>query len=62
MWTNWPQTRVAALIPALFWTVERLIQRRRPGDVALVAVVIGSMLFGGFPAVTGWALYFAGIY
>lgn len=62
MWSNWPQTRVAALIPALFWAVERLVQRRQAGDVALVALVIGSMLFGGFPAVTGWALYFAGIY
>jgi hypothetical protein len=62
MWTNWSQTRVAALIPALFWSVERLIQRRRATDVALIALVIGSMLFGGFPAVTGWALYFAGIY
>jgi hypothetical protein len=62
VWTNWPQTRVAALVPALFWTVERLIQRRGAGDVALVGLVIGSMLLGGFPAVTGWALYFVGIY
>jgi hypothetical protein len=62
VWTNWPQTRVAALIPALFWTAERLIQRRGLGDVALVGLVVASMLLGGFPAVTGWALYFAGIY
>jgi hypothetical protein len=62
MWSNWPQTRVAALIPALFWAVERLVQRRQAGDVALIALVIGSMLFGGFPAVTGWALYFAAVY
>jgi hypothetical protein len=62
MWSNWPQTRVAALIPALFWAVERLVQRRQAGDVALIALVIGSMLFGGFPAVTGWAVYFAAVY
>ncbi len=59
IWTNWPQTRVAAFIPALFWAVERLVQRRRTIDVALVAVVVTAMLFGGFPAVTGYALYTA---
>ncbi len=53
MWANWPQTRVAALIPALFWAIERLIQRVRLVDVVLVAVVLASMIFGGFPAVTG---------
>lgn len=61
-WTNWPQTRVAAFIPALFWAVERLVQRRRPGDVALVAALVAAMLFGGFPAVTWYALVAAGIY
>jgi len=62
MWTNWPQTRVAALIPALFWALERLIQRSRPSDVALIGVVVASMLLGGFPAVTGFALYAAAPY
>jgi hypothetical protein len=57
VWSNWPQTRVAALIPALFWSVERLVQRRRLRDIALIAVVVASMLLGGFPAVTGYALY-----
>jgi hypothetical protein len=57
VWTNWPQTRVAALIPALFWAVERLMQRQRPADAVLVAVVVAAMLFGGFPQVTGFALY-----
>ena len=59
MWTNWPQARVAALIPALFWAVERLIQRTRLRDIVILAVVIASMLFGGFPTVTGYALYMA---
>jgi hypothetical protein len=59
VWTNWPQTRVAALIPALFWSIERLLQERRVRDVALVAVVVASMLLGGFPTVTGYALYLA---
>jgi hypothetical protein len=58
MWTNWPQTRTAAFIPALFWAAERIVQRRRLTDAALLAVIFASMLFGGFPAVTGWAAYF----
>ncbi|MGH3714117.1 MAG: YfhO family protein [Micromonosporaceae bacterium] len=61
-WTNWPQTRVAAFIPVVFWAVERLVQRRRAGDAALLAVAVASMLLGGFPAVTGYALATAGIY
>ena len=59
MWTNWPQTRVAALIPLLFWSLERLLQRLKVVDLVLVAVVFASMLLGGFPAVTGWAIYLA---
>jgi hypothetical protein len=62
MWTNWPQTRVAALIPPLFWAVERLVQRVRPTDAILVAVVVASMLLGGFPQITGYALYLASGY
>ena len=28
MWSNWPHTRVAALIPVLFWALERVLQQR----------------------------------
>ena len=62
VWTNWPQTRVAALIPALFWAVERLVQRMRPVDAVLIALVVASMVFGGFPQVTGFAVYLAAGY
>ena len=62
MWTNWPQSRTAALIPLLFWAAERVATRARPLDLVLLAAVVASMLFGGFPAVTGWALYMAAGY
>ena len=62
MWSNWPQTRVAALIPALFWAIERLLSDRSPRNVALIAVIVASMLLGGFPAVTGWTIYVATAY
>jgi hypothetical protein len=61
-WLGFPHTRVAAFIPALFWTVERLIQQRRVRDAALVALPVAAMLLGGFPSVTGYALLTATAY
>ena len=61
-WTGWPQTRTAAVIGFVFWSVERLVQRGRALDAALLAVSVAAMLFGGFPAVTGYALFFAALY
>ncbi len=62
MWTNWPHTRVAALIPALFWALERLVQEVRARDVVLVGVVTASMLLAGFPAIVLFTLTLAGPY
>ena len=62
MWTNWPQTRVAALIPALFWALERVAAGRGPRDVAWLGLVVASMLLGGFPAVTLFALSAGAVY
>ena len=62
VWSNWPQTQVAALIPALLWAAERLAQERRLRDAVPLAVVVACMLLGGFPAVTGMALYLAAAY
>ena len=61
-WLGFPQTRVAAFIPALFWVVERLIQERRARDAALVALPVAALLLGGFPSVAGYALLTAGSY
>ena len=62
MWTNWPHTRVAALIPALFWALERLVQQVRARDVVLVGAVVASMLLGGFPAIVLFAHTLAAAY
>ena len=61
-WTGWPQSRTAAFVPVLFWAVERLVQRRRPGDGVLVCLAAAAMFLGGFPAITGYALLAAGVY
>ncbi len=62
VWTNWPQTRVTVFVPVLFWALERLVQRRRATDVALVALPVAAMILGGFPSVTGYALLTGGCY
>lgn len=61
MWTNWPQSGVACWIPALFWAVHRTVSRRGPADVGLLSLVVAAMIFGGFPAVTMYALSLAGL-
>ena len=62
VWTNWPQTRVAAVIPWVFWAIERLIQRRRLTDAVPLAAAVGAMVLGGFPAVTVFTLLTAAPY
>jgi hypothetical protein len=61
-WLGFPQTRVAAFIPVLFWTIERFIHYRRVRDAALVALPVAAMLLGGFPSVTGYAMLTAAGY
>ncbi|GAA4449595.1 YfhO family protein [Phytohabitans houttuyneae] len=62
VWTGWPQTRVAAFIPAVFWAVELIVQRRRVRDAAVLALAMAAMIFGGFPAVTGYTVATGAIY
>ena len=61
-WQGWPQTRVGAFVPLLFWAVEKFLQQRRFRDVAVLAVVVACLLLGGFPSVEGYALLTAGVY
>lgn len=61
-WQGWPQTRVGAFAPLLFWAVERYLQQRRFRDIAVLGVVVGCLLLGGFPSVEGYVLLTAGVY
>lgn len=61
-WSNWPQTRVAAFVPLLFWAIDRAAVELRARDVITVGVPLASMLLGGFPAVVGYALFFGGVF
>nr|WP_277602119.1 YfhO family protein [Nocardioides sp. KC13] len=62
MWTNWPHTKVGCLIPLLFWALDRTVHERRLRDVAALGMVVAAMLFGGFPAVTMFALTLGAVY
>lgn len=62
VWTNFPHTRVAAFIPAVFWAVELIVARRRLFGGATLAVVMAAMVFGGFPAVLLYTLLTAAAY
>jgi len=61
-WSNWPQTRVAAFIPLLFWAIDRAAVELRARDVIAVAVPVASMLLGGFPAIVGYALFIGALF
>ncbi|MBD8533851.1 hypothetical protein [Plantibacter sp. CFBP 13570] len=61
-WTNWSQTQVAALIPLLFWTFDRVATRRSFFDAVPLALVAASMILGGFPAVTAYGFMFGALY
>lgn len=61
-WTGWPQTRTAAFLPLLFYAVERLCQDRDARSVVVLAGVVASLVVGGFPAVTAFALLAAGVH
>lgn len=62
VWTNWPQSHVGALIPGLFWAVERGLQRRSPWALWPVPLISAAMWLEGFPAVTLWAHVAAAAY
>ena len=56
-WTNWPQTRVAALIPLAFWAVDYAVTRRKWFTFWPLALAFAAMWLGGFPAVVFHTAY-----
>jgi hypothetical protein len=62
MWTNWPHPEVAALIPALFWATERFLQQPSARTAPPIALALGAMLLGNFPAIVFHALYVLAAY
>ena len=62
-WSNWiPQATSAALLPLLFWSVERFVQLRTVQAVLAIPVSVAFLFLAGFPAVAGHGLYAAGAY
>lgn len=48
-WLHFPLAGVAALIPLIFYAIDRLVERGEPRDVALAAVAFGAALLMGHP-------------
>jgi hypothetical protein len=62
VWISGPQSHVGALIPLVFWAVERGVTSPRLRQVWPLAAVGAVMWLEGFPSVTIYALVTAGIY
>jgi len=62
MWTNWPQTRTAALFPLVFWAVERIVQDRTLRSALPLPFVVAAVVLGGFPAIVVHTVYLAAAY
>lgn len=62
MWTNWPQTRTAALFPLLFWALERIVQDRTLRSALPLPFVVAALALGGFPAIAVHAVYLGIVY
>ncbi|MCM3661051.1 hypothetical protein M3148_08610 [Georgenia satyanarayanai] len=62
MWTNWPQTRTAALFPLLFWALERIVQDRTLRSALPLPFVVAALVLGGFPAIAVHAVYLSAVY
>ncbi len=61
-WTLWPQSHVGAVVPFVFWAMERHIRRPSPTSVATLAACVGWIMVEGFPAVAVVAVALAGAY
>jgi hypothetical protein len=56
VWSNWPQPRVGAWIPALFWALERGMQRRDLAGFLPVPLITAALFLEGFPSVAAYGL------
>lgn len=61
-WMSFPHTRVSTLIPGLFWAAEIAWRRLSLRSVAWLALVMGAMVFGSYPAVLLFSLLGVAIY
>lgn len=61
-WALWPQSHVGAVVPLLFWAIERHVQKPDSRSVAAMAATTGWLLLEGFPAVAAVALGGAAVY
>lgn len=57
-----PELSVEVLVPALLWAIERLVRRRGPNAVGVLALVVAATVLGGMPESAFLAFAFAAAY
>jgi hypothetical protein len=57
VWSNWPQSNIAAWIPALFLAADVTAEKRRLRDIGLLGVVVAAMLLEGYPPLVVVSMY-----
>jgi hypothetical protein len=57
-----PHLSVEVLLPALLYSVERILRRPGTGSAALLAAVVASVVLGGMPESAALALTFGTVY
>lgn len=61
-WTGWPHAHAAALVPAVFWAGERLVQERRLAAAVPLALLGAWQLAAGFPLVSVYTVLALTVY
>jgi hypothetical protein len=62
VWLGWPHTNALLMVPYVFWTTTRWLQRGTRGWWCACAVVIAIQLLGGHPETTAHTMVVVGIY
>lgn len=61
-WLHFPHSTTAAMIPAIFYAIDRLVLDERPSGVVLVTIVFTVTLLAGHPETAAHAISFSGLW
>ncbi|MBM2811910.1 MAG: Bacterial rane protein YfhO [Chloroflexi bacterium] len=62
VWLGWPHTNALLMVPYIFWTATRWLQRATAGWWAAHAAAVAVGFFGGHPETSAHTLFLLGIF